>query len=78
MTGPTTVPWRVRTASMADAAQLMRFMTFSSSAASSAASLSQSASLWMKNVVLPESPYGVCTTRSWPRPASSASARSSA
>ena len=58
MTGPTTVPWRVMTASTAAARQLMRFMTFSSSPTRSSACASQSRSPWMKNVVLPESPYG--------------------
>ena len=58
MTGPTTVPWRVITASTAAARQLMRFMTFSSSSTRSSACSSQSRSPLMKNVVLPESPYG--------------------
>jgi len=45
----------------------MRFMTLSCSPMMSSAFLSQSASSLMKNVVLPESPYGVCTTRSLSR-----------
>ena len=77
ITGPTSVPWRVITASSAAASQLMRRMTLSSSPTMSSASRSQSLSPQMKNVVLPESPYGVWTTRSVPRPSRSASASSS-
>ena len=43
----------------------------------SSAYLSQSAFDLMKNVVLPESPYGVCTTRSVPRPCATDRCRSS-
>ena len=68
MNGPTMVPCRVMHASTAAALLLIRFITLSSWPTMSSASLSQSASDSMKNVVLPESPYGVCTTRSVPRP----------
>ena len=78
MNGPTTVPWRVLTASTAAARLLMRFMILSSSPTMCSASRRQSPSSLMKKVVLPESPYGVCTTRSEPRPASAASLASSA
>ena len=78
MKGPTTVPWRVITASTAAALLRIRFMILSSSSIISSESRSQSDSLAMKNVVLPESPYGVCTTRSVPSPAASAAAISSA
>ena len=79
ISGPTSVPYRVRTASTAIARWSIRRMTLSSWSASGslAALLSQSASLLMKNVVLPESPYGVCTTRSPPRPCRLASSVSS-
>ena len=62
------VPCRVMHASTAAALLSIRFITFSCSPTMSSASLSQSPSALMKNVVLPESPYGVCTTRSVPRP----------
>ena len=70
MNGPTIVPCRVRTASTAMASLLIRFITFACWPAISAAHRSQSASEVRKKVVLPESPYGVCTTRSVPSPAS--------
>ena len=66
MNGPTTVPCRVLTASTATARLLIRFMIFSSSPTMSSQLRSQSASEAMKKVVLPESPYGVWTTRSVP------------
>ena len=78
MNGPTTVPCRVLTASTATAWLLIRFMIFRSWPTMSSQSRSHSAWLVMKNVVFPESPYGVCTTRSEPRPAPVALAVSSA
>ena len=77
MSGPTSVPCRVMTPSIAASRQLIRRITLSSSRAMSAACSSQSAWEAMKNVVWPESPYGVCTTRSSPTPPVAASARSS-
>ena len=56
MKGPTTVPWRVITASTAAALLRIRFMILSSSSTICSASRSQSDSFAMKNVVLPESP----------------------
>jgi hypothetical protein len=76
MNGPTIVPCLVMHASTAAAWLLMRFITLSCWPSMSAAQASQSRSDLMKNVVLPESPYGVCTTRSSPRPAWLARARS--
>ncbi len=78
MNGPTIVPWRVMQASTAAAELLIRFITFSSWPTMFSLSRSQSASDLMKKVVLPESPYGVCTTRSVPRPLSVARVASSA
>ena len=77
MNGPTTVPCLVLTASTATAWLLIRFMIFRSSPTMFSLSRSHSACEVMKKVVLPESPYGVCTTRSEPSPASVASAESS-
>ena len=68
MNGPTMVPCVVMHASTAAALLSMRFITLSCSPTMSSAYVSQSASDLMKNVVLPESPYGVCTTRSVPSP----------
>ena len=58
ISGPTSVPCRVSTASTAIARWSIRRMTLSSCSASGsfAAHLSQSAPVRMKNVVLPESP----------------------
>ena len=70
MKGPTIVPCRVSTASTAMGRGLMRFITFASSPRIDPAYFDQSSSEEMKNVVFPESPYGVCTTRSVPSPAS--------
>ena len=78
MNGPTMVPCLVMHASTAAAWLLMRFITLSCWPSMSAAKSSQSRSDLMKNVVLPESPYGVCTTRSSPSPAPRASAVSAA
>src|SRR5680860_1585328 len=68
MNGPTIVPCLVMHASTAAALLSIRFMTLSCSPMMSPAYLSKSTFDLMKNVVLPESPYGVCTTRSEPRP----------
>ncbi len=70
MIGPTRVPCRVSTASTATARQLIRFITLSSTPVSSwsSAAASQPSRSVMKNVVLPESPQGSCTTRSSPSP----------
>ena len=58
MSGPTSVPCRVSTASTAIARCSILRITFSSAelSGSLAALASQSASVLMKNVVLPESP----------------------
>ena len=72
MNGPTTVPCRVSTASTATALLLIRFITFACCPAMAPAWEAQSDSEATKKVVFPESPYGVCTTRSVPSPASTA------
>ena len=59
MKGPTIVPHRVSTASTATGRLLMRRITLISSPTMSSLCFFQSASEAMKNVVLPESPYGV-------------------
>jgi hypothetical protein len=59
MNGPTMVPFRVSTASTATERLLIRFITLTSWPATSFWCRFQSASDEMKNVVLPESPYGV-------------------
>ena len=77
MNGPTTVPCRVFTASTATARFVIRFITLSCSSTMCSELASQSLSCLMKNVVLPESPYGVCTTRSLPSSADPARSTSS-
>ena len=78
MNGPTTVPCLVSTASTATGRWLIRFITLTSWPAMSGRCRFQSASDEMKNVVLPESPYGVWMTRSEPSPARPAAVASSA
>lgn len=56
MNGPTTVPWRVLTASTAAARLRIRFITLICSSTTSAEHLFQSSREATKNVVLPESP----------------------
>ena len=70
MKGPTIVPLRVSTASTAMGRLLIRFITLTSWPTMSLAFFFQPASSSMKKVVLPESPYADCTTRSEPKPAS--------
>ncbi len=77
ISGPTRVPCRVITPSIASSRGSIRFITLIWFPAIFFSSRFQSCSRAMKNVVCPESPYGVWTTRSSPSPAPSASARSS-
>ena len=76
MNGPTMVPCVVMQASTAAALLSMRFITLSCSPTMSSATASKSAFDLMKKVVLPESPYGVCTTRSVPSPCATDRCRS--
>ena len=59
MKGPTMVPCRVMQASTAAALLLIRFIAFSSCPMMLEECAAQSCVDLMKNVVLPESPYGV-------------------
>src|SRR4029453_16544072 len=77
MNGPTMVPCRVMQASTAAALLSIRFITLSCSPTMSSAYFAQSFFPVMKKVVLPESPYGVCTTRSRPSSFEAASSLSS-
>ena len=78
MNGPTTVPWRVLTASTAAARLVIRFMTLRSSPTTSVAQVFHSSREETKKVVFPESPYASWRTRSSPSPAASACSTRSA
>ena len=69
ISGPTSVPCRVITPSIASSRGSIRFITLICSPTICRSCSAQSPSFAMKKVVWPESPYGVCTTRSSPSPA---------
>ncbi len=75
--GPTIVPCRVMTPSTQTSKGRIRRITFSSCDVRSSRYFAKSSAVLTKKVVRPESPYGVCTTRSSPTPCAVASWSSS-